>query len=61
MWLVYSWETVADNEKDRDRQLGETKYATDTDARIHLLYQVKTQYLQILNIIDTSIKHAISG
>ena len=26
-----------------------------------MLYQVKTQYLQILNVIDTSIKHAISG
>ena len=27
----------------------------------YLLYQVKTQYLQILNIRDTSIKHKILG
>ncbi len=26
-----------------------------------LLYQVKTQYVQILKPVDTSVKHAISG
>ena len=27
----------------------------------HLPYKVKKQYVQILNIVDTSIKHQISG
>ncbi len=28
---------------------------------LHLLYKVTTQYVQIYNIVDTSIKHQISG
>ena len=31
------------------------------DISAVLQYQIKTQYLQIENIVDTSIKHLISG
>ena len=31
------------------------------DHSIILLYKVKMQYVQVLNIVDTSIKHQISG
>ena len=30
------------------------------EERTDLLYKVKTQYVQISNIVDTSIKHPIS-
>ena len=34
---------------------------TKSGPKWHLSYKVKTQYVQISNNIDTSIKHAISG